>query len=328
MKIDGSYGEGGGQILRTSLALSCITGEEVEIINIRKGRKKPGLRTQHLKGVLLLKEMCNAKVEGARIGSTTIRFSPGRIRGGDYKVDMGTAGSITLLLQTSLLPAFFADRKVKLRITGGTDVPFAPPIDYYRHVLLPFIKRMGAQITVDVIERGYYPEGGGRVEVVVEPSNLMGMEIGSRGKLVEKRGYINLRNLPMHIVDRMLSLLREFDVERDMKNSGISRGCGLLLLAKYEHTILSGDELCKKGIPAERIARNALEKLRKEMNSQATVDVHMADHLITFGAVASGDTSYTVSEITNHARTNAWVVEKFGAKVKIEGKKIKIQAYM
>ncbi len=328
MKVDGSYGEGGGQILRTTLALSCITGEEVEIIHIRKGRKNPGLRTQHLKGVLLLKEMCNAKVEGARIGSTSIKFSPGRIRGGNYRVEMGTAGSITLLLQTALLPALFADGEVTLRITGGTDVPFAPPVDYYRYVLSPLMRRMGAEITINVIERGYYPEGGGIVEVILKPSNLRGIEISGRGKLVEKRGYINLRNLPMHIADRMLSLLHEFDVNMDLKSTGISRGCGLLLIANYEHTILSGDELCRKGIPAERIVRNALEKLKKEMNSYATVDVHMGDHLITFASVASGETSYAVSEITNHLRTNAWVVEKFGAKVNIEGKKIRIHAYM
>ena len=328
MIIDGSYGEGGGQILRTCLSLSCITGEEVEIVNIRRGRKNPGLRTQHLKGVLLLKEMCNAKVEGARIGSTRIKFVPNHIRGGVYRVDMGTAGSITLILQTSLLPSFFADKKVILKISGGTDVPFAPPIDYYHYVLLPFLRKMGASMGIKVIERGYYPEGGGKVEVDVEPSNLKGIVVESRGELRGMKGYLNLRNLPIHIADRMCSSLRDIPIEKDIRNSGISRGCGLLLLAKYDNTILAGDELCKKGIKAEKIAANALEKLRMEMGSGVTVDTHMADHLIAFASAALGETSYLVGKITNHAKTNAWVVEKFGAKVEIRDKKVRVQAYM
>lgn len=328
MKIDGSYGEGGGQILRTSLSLSCITGEEVEITNIRKGRKNPGLRTQHLKGVLLLKKLCNAKVEGARIGSTKIKFTPQRIKGGVYKVDIGTAGSITLILQISLLPSIFADRTTILKISGGTDVPFAPPVDYYRFVLIPFLKRMGAEMKLKIIERGYYPEGGGKVEVEIEPSKLMGLRLEDRGELKDMQGYLNLRNLPFHIAERMCTTLSGIPIERDASNSGISRGCGLLLLARYRNTILSGNELCKRGVPAERIAQNALEKLYKEINSEATVDVHMADHLITFASAAYGETHYFVREVTDHTKTNAWVVEKFGAKVEIKENSVRIQAYM
>ena len=328
MIIDGSYGEGGGQILRTALSLSCITGESVEIINIRKGRRNPGLRTQHLKGVLLLKDMCDAQVEGARIGSTRIKFKPDRISGGVYKVDMGTAGSITLILQTSLLPSFFADRTTILKISGGTDVPFAPPIDYYRFVLLPLLKNMGADIDIKIIERGYYPEGGGRIEVKIEPSNLNGIAVEERGELQEIKGYVNLRNLPIHIVNRMCATISDIPVERDVRNSGISKGCGIILLARYKNTIISGDELCKKGVPAERIATNALEKLRREMNSKATVDIHMADHLITFASMARGETHYLISEITNHTKTNAWVVEKFGVKVEIKENTVRVQAYM
>ena len=328
MKIDGSFGEGGGQILRTSLSLSCITGEEVEIVNIRKGRKNPGLRTQHLKGVLLLRDMCDAKVEGARIGSTEIKFTPGRIRGGLYKVDIGTAGSITLILQISLLPSIFADKNTILKISGGTDVPFAPPIDYYRFVLVPFLKKMGADLEIRVMERGYYPEGGGKVEVEIKAGELKGITLDNRGELKEIRGYLNLRNLPFHIGERMCSTLSNIPVNKDIRNSGISRGCGLLLIANYEETALTGDELCKRGVPAERIAQNAYEKLRREMNSKATVDVHMGDHLITFASVAHGETRYSVRDVTNHTKTNAWVVEKFGAKVEIKENSLRIQAYM
>ncbi len=326
MRIDGSMGEGGGQILRTSVALSAILGEEIEVFNIRAGRKNPGLRNQHLWGIKLVAMMSNARVEGLRVGSTRIKFSPGRIKGGEFRVDVGTAGSITLLLQAALPVAIHAPESVRLKLRGGTDVPWSPPADYYSHILLPILRRMGANIDINIIERGYYPEGGGELDVIVEPSELKGISILNRGELIGKEAYINMRKLPGHIVERMENLLVDFRIHRDVKDRAKSRGCGILLSDIFSNTILSGDQICRKGLPAEKVAKLAIEKLRREENSKATVDVHMGDHLITFGFLARGSTEFYVREITGHIETNALVVEKFGGKVEIGGNRIKIQA--
>ncbi len=325
MKIDGSHGEGGGQILRTAIALSAITGEPVEIFNIRAGRKNPGLRPQHLWGIKLVAMMSHAKVEGLNVGSQYVKFVPGRLRGGDYRIDVGTAGSITLLLQTSILPALFADEPVKMRLKGGTDVSFSPPIDYYRFVLVPLISKMGAKVEIKVLERGYYPQGGGLVEVKVEPSKLKPLEIVERGRLLGRTAYLNMRNLPMHVVERMKRKLGGYTVIEDVGTHGHSTGCGVVLVSRYENTLLGGDYLCRKGLPAEKVAEGALKKLLSEENSKATVDVNMGDHLIPFGFLAGGAT-YRVREITGHISTNAWVVENFGGKVRIEKNVVKVQA--
>ncbi len=324
MRIDGSYGEGGGQILRTAVALSAITGEEVEIYNIRAKRRNPGLRPQHLWGIKLLARMSSARVEGARVGSTRIKFSPGALMGGTYEVDVGTAGSITLILQTTLIPAIFADSPLILKLRGGTDVPFSPPIDYYRFVLQPLMQEMGASVEINVVERGYYPKGGGVVEVRVEPSELKPLHILERGAFVEKEAHLNMRNLPMHVVERMREKLKGFRMVEDIAN-GPSTGCGLVLLARYKKTIIAGDHLCRRGLPAERVAYSALEKLHVEMQSKATVDVNMGDHLIPFGFLA-GEAAYVVREITGHIHTNAWVVQQFGGRVEIKENTIRIHA--
>ncbi len=326
MLIDGSYGEGGGQILRTSIALSAILGEDVEIINIRAKRRNPGLAAQHLWGIKLAGMMSNAKVSGLKVGSQRVFFSPGRIKGGEYRIDIGTAGSITLLLQTAIPIAIFADSRVILKITGGTDVSWSPPIDYYRYVLSYFLRRMGAKIDIEVIERGYYPEGGGKVKVEIEPSELEGLSILKRGEMLGKMAYINMRGLPIHVVKRMSKVLREYEIFEDVGDEGRSKGCGLVILEEYSNTILAGDSLCKRGVPAEKVVRIAVEKMEKERNSNSTVDVNMGDHLITFGSLAKGTTVYYVREVTEHIKTNAWVVQKFGKRVKVEKDKIEIQA--
>ncbi len=328
MRIDGSYGEGGGQILRTSIALSAILGEEVEIVNIRAKRRNPGLAAQHLWGIKLVAMLSSAHVEGLKLGSTRIIFKPSRIRGGEYRIDIGTAGSITLLLQAAIPVALFSEEPITIRIRGGTDVPWSPPADYYRHVLLPILSRMGGKIDMYILERGYYPEGGGEVVVKVEPSELHGLDLMSRGDFLGRRAYINLRNLPMHIARRMASRLQGFDVSMDVEGKSPSRGCGLLLLSDYSSTILSGSSLCRKGVPAESVAESALMELKREEDSDATVDVHMGDHLITFGFLAKGETRFRVREVSSHMKTNAWVVERFGGSVEIRGNEVRVQAYM
>ncbi len=327
MIIDGSHGEGGGQILRSAVALSCILQREIVVENIRKGRKTPGLRNQHMHGIKLAARMCNADVHGLEVGSTRIAFSPGKMRGGRYEVDVGTAGSISLILQVAIPIAIASGDTVEIHVRGGTDVPFSPPVDYYLHVLFPLLGMHGAKIDGKVIQRGYYPEGGGQVYVRVEPSEMGEITINERGKLLGRRAYINLRRLPEDIARRMEGMLEGFDIIRDVANSGISRGCGIVLVNEYERTFIGGDALCRRGVRAEKVAKIALDALESEIRGNATVDRHMGDHLPVFAFIA-GKAEYRVSEITNHARTNLWLVEKFGAKVNVDGRKIRVQAYM
>ncbi len=317
MKIDGSYGEGGGQILRTAVALSCITGEKVEVHSIRKGRKVPGLKPQHLAGIKLAARMCNADVSGARVGSTELAFAPEEVKGGDYTVDIGTAGSITLLLQTILPVTISSGKDFTFTIRGGTDVRFAPLIDYYAHVLFPLLKMHGVNVDIETIQRGYYPEGGGVVRVSISEGKLGEMLIDERGTPGGREVRFNSRNLPEHIGRRIHKVLWNFgEFHSDAKMGGPSRGCGLVLLQKFENTVMGADELCKKGVPAEKVAMNALKKFKGEINSRGTVDSHMADHLPVF-AFASGRVRYIPSTMTEHTRTNLWLVEKFGAEVKV-----------
>ncbi|MCS7099566.1 MAG: RNA 3'-terminal phosphate cyclase, partial [Sulfolobales archaeon] len=168
LEIDGSFGEGGGQILRTAVALSAITGTDIRVVNIRARRPEPGLKRQHLTGILAAAEMCNAVVEGAQVGSTEVVFKPGSIRGGEYRFDVGTAGSVTLVLQTLLPIAAFADSPVAIEVSGGTDVPWSPPVDYLRYVVKPHLERLGYAFGVELVRRGHYPRGGGLVRVSVD----------------------------------------------------------------------------------------------------------------------------------------------------------------
>ncbi len=326
VEIDGSVGEGGGQILRTAISLSCVTGVPVRVYNIRANRPSPGLKNQHLWGVKLAAQLCGAKVEGLKLGSREILFKPSRIKGGNYKIDIGTAGSITLLLQTVLLPAIFADSPVTFDITGGTDVAWSPPVDYYRYVFFPILKKMGVDVKMRVIERGYYPRGMGRVIVEASPiEKLSPLHIVSRGRELYKHAYINLRGLPYHIVSRMKNTLENFEIHEDVKIENPRKGCGIVLVAVFEKTVLGADSLCRRGVPAEKVASSALEKLKLEIASKSTVDANMADHLIPWLYMAKGG-SYSVREITKHTRTNAWVVSRFGGDVKIEDSKIKVYA--
>ncbi|MDK2383414.1 MAG: RNA 3'-terminal phosphate cyclase, partial [Candidatus Korarchaeota archaeon] len=172
IRIDGSYGEGGGSILRYALSLSAVTLKPVEVYNIRAKRKKPGLRPQHLNAVMALAKLTEAHVEGARVGSTRVLFVPKNKRGGSFEVDISTAGSVTLVIQALLPACLTSDSDVRFLIRGGTDVPMAPPIDYMREVFLPNLTMMGAHAEIRLIRRGHYPKGGGLVELRVWPSDL------------------------------------------------------------------------------------------------------------------------------------------------------------
>lgn len=343
IEIDGSYGEGGGQLVRTAVALSAVTGEEIKVTNIRKNRPNPGLKQQHLKALETAAKICGARVSGLSPGSSELYFAPVEIKGGKYNIDIGTAGSITLLLQC-IMPALpFAKEKVELTIRGGTDVAWSPTIDYLQHVTFRALEQLGYTGSITLKERGYYPKGGGNVSAVFEPCKLHGFhfrkteenkravenltdEEGLKGEhrlKEETRGVSHASNLPAHVPSRQAeaarSLLLEagYDSEINVQSHELlSTGSGITLWTGY----CGGSALGERGLPAEKVGRRAAEEVTAELRTGAAVDMHLADQLIPYMALA-GNSSYTVRELTLHAATNIWVTEQFlDVKFKIEEK--------
>jgi len=316
IKIDGSYGEGGGQILRTSIALSCVTGKPVEVYNIRANRPKPGLAAQHLKGIEAAKIITNAEVEGLRLGSTKIVFKPKRLRGGKFRIDIGTAGSVTLILQTVLLPSILAEKESVIEITGGTDVAWSPPVDYFKNVTLKALRELGVKAEIELVKRGYYPKGGGFIRVYVEPSKLKGKEFKEiREKII---GISHCQNLPEHVAKRQANAAKEYLKQKGLNveisievRRGLSTGSGITIWSGYK----GGNALGEKGKRAEDVGREAAENFYKEYSRDGVFDYHLADQVMAFAAIAKDKTIYSTTEITLHQISNVYVIEKFLGKV-------------
>ncbi|RZN35478.1 MAG: RNA 3'-terminal phosphate cyclase [Methanosarcinales archaeon] len=318
LTIDGSFGEGGGQILRTSVAMAAITETPVKIVHVRKNRPKPGLSAQHLTAIRALTELAGADTNGDEIGSTELTFSPGEIRGGTYCMDIGTAGSISLLLQCLIPVALYAPDTVVLDITGGTDVKWSPPIDHLRHVLLPALALMGCDVNVEVMRRGYYPRGGGRVRAVIEPSRISGADFCEKtsGAVC---GCSHSSRLPEHVAKRQRSaaIARLHDHGYDGRidatitvtppdRGAASTGSGITLWCGY----VGGSALGERGKPAEVVGSDAADNIIRELNSKAAVDIYLADQLIPYMAMAKSGL-FTTRELSLHAKTNIWVSEQF-----------------
>ncbi len=328
IRIDGSYGEGGGQILRTAVALACITGKEVEVYNIRANRPKPGLAMQHLKGIEAAKLISEAEVEGLKLGSTRIVFKPKSLKGGNFRIDIGTAGSVTLILQTILLPLLASERKSVVEIRGGTDVKWSPPVDYVKNVTFKALRELGANVDIDLIARGYYPKGGGKVVVKINPSKLKGVEF-KEGHCDVVRGVSHCQNLPRNVAERQarsakkILELEGYKAEIDIEvRKGASIGSGITLWCGYK----GGSALGEKGKRAEKVGEECAYEILNELKSDAVFDRHLADQIMPFSAVASGETSYTTSEITLHQKSNAYVINTFlGDVVSFDGNKVRIK---
>jgi RNA 3'-terminal phosphate cyclase (ATP) len=312
MKLDGSYGEGGGQILRTAVALSTVTGEPVEITNIRKARPKPGMSAQHVKAVNSAALLCDAFVTGCSLGSMDLSFIPGKINGRMFNIDIGTAGSIPLLLQCLMLAATHASGAIRLMITGGTDVQWSPSVDYLRFVTMFSLSRMGYECDLRLLHRGYYPRGGGSVEVNINPCVLEKTNFDeNRCSFVE--GISHSSGLPAHVAQR-----QAFSAEKILKLEGYdtrlsieirderSTGSGITLWCQNAGGIALG----KPGLRAENVGNNAAKSLLKELKSGAGVDIYLADQLIPYLALAGGG-SFTTRMLTPHTKTNVWVTEQF-----------------
>lgn len=315
--IDGSYGEGGGQILRTSLALSLITGKPFRIEKIRAGRRKPGLMRQHLTALNAAAEIGSAEVTGNKIGSTDFTFTPKTIKSGNYRFAIGTAGSCTLVLQTVLPALLVADGPSELVLEGGTHNPFAPPYDFLAKAFLPILSKMGAEIRTELSVYGFYPAGGGRFSVSVKPpEKLMPTEIIERGEILKAEATALVSNVPEHVAERELRMVKNklgwngasLKTEVVENSPGPGNILTLAVQSKDLTEIFTG--FGEKGVSAERVAKQAIRSAKEYISSGAPVGKYLADQLLVPMAIAGGG-RYRTHSPTRHTLTNIDIIKKF-----------------
>lgn len=315
--IDGSTGEGGGQILRSSLALSLATGTPFRIENIRAGRKKPGLRRQHLTAVQAAASIGCAKVEGAAIGSKELTFVPGEVITGDYHFSVGTAGSATLVLQTVLPPLLIADGPCNLLLEGGTHNPFAPPFDFLEKSFLPIIQSMGPVVVTELERHGFYPAGGGKFRVRVEPVNqLKRIELLERGPIKNHRARAIVSALPSSICKRELDVIgskmswkRKNLIQEEVANPQ-GPGNVVIIELESEHVTEVVTSFGSRGVKAEAVAHQAVKSARLYIGAEAPVGEFLADQLLLPFSLAGGG-SFKTMALSRHAKTNILIIEKF-----------------
>jgi len=334
--IDGSLGEGGGQVLRTSLALSALTGQPVQISNIRARRRNPGLAPQHLAGVKALARVCSAEVKGASVGSSRVDFALGApAQAGQYVFDIstlagqGSAGAVTLLLQTLLWPLLFAEGESHLTLSGGTHVAWSPPADYIRDVLLPTLAPLGVDVTCELTAWGFYPVGGGELKLTIQPVTepLRPLELTERGELVKVTGVGVAAELPAHIAQRIssraMNVLRQARLSATVTTERVRSagpGAGIFLTAVYAQSRAGFSALGKQGKPSDAVADEACEALLTHHMDGAPVDPHLADQILVPLALAGGKSVFRTPQITQHLITNADVIRAFiDAKIVIDG---------
>ena len=318
--LDGRHGEGGGQIVRTALALSAITGTPVRIERIRAGRGTRGLRPQHVTAVQAAAEICAASVEGASIGSEVLTFIPNSApQPGRYEWAVGTAGSAALVAQTVLLPLALAGGASEVTVHGGTHVPKSPSGHYLRDVFVPFLLGIGVEAVVFMDTYGWMPEGGGTITVQVEgKAHLRGVDMRERGRLERAFGTAVGCNLPSHIPQRMANratnLLAPLEVPADvrpLRTRSISSGAGLFLAVEYANGRGGVGVLGRKGMPSEVVAEKAVTALLAFHSSGAAVDAHLADQIVLPLALAEGSSVFSIPASTSHLLTNIDVIRAF-----------------
>lgn len=331
--VDGSYGEGGGQVVRTALAVAMVTGEPVRVIRIRSGRPNPGLAAQHLATLLACQRIVDAEVTGARLGSLELTFAPRRRpHAGEYTFDIGaarqggSAGSATLLAQTIALPLSLASDTSTLEVRGGTYVPWSPTADYLAHVWTAALERMGFRLSVTSRRPGWYPAGGGRLAMTVAPATPRGWNGTARGELRRIDVFAVASRLPAHVAtrlgiraqERLRGVAAPIVVESTIADAS-SPGAALTVVLRFAGSVAGFSALGERGLPAELVADSVCDRVLAFLGSGATVDEHLADQLLLPAALAGTPTSFVAPQLTGHLATNAHVLEAMGqARVMLE----------
>jgi len=332
LEVDGGQKSGSGTILRLSLALAGILGEPLHIYNIRRKRSEPGLKPQHLEAALTAAKLCNAEMRGASLGSQELWFEPGEIKGGEINAEIGTAGSIPMLIMTVLPLCLYAKQPVHLHILkGGTDVRNSPTINYLKYVLLRVLERLGSKTSIKVSRYGYYPKGMGEVILEAQPSKeLTSIKLEEFGKLKE----INGISVCTFLADRKVAERQAREAERLLTAEGyrskiqvvndfsnpLQKGSSIVLWAETDSgVLLGGDAIGEIRKPSEAVAREASKNLLDEVQAEATVDVHLADMLVPYVALAKGESAYLTRTVTDHLESNIWLAtEILGVDIQVE----------
>jgi RNA 3'-terminal phosphate cyclase (ATP) len=325
VELDGSAGEGGGQVVRSALALSLVTGTPFRIVNVRAGRKRPGLLRQHLTAVKAAAEVGQARVTGAELGSTELDFAPGQVKAGDYRFAVGTAGSATLVFQTIFPALALASGRSTVVVEGGTHAPMAPPYDFLERAYLPLVARMGPKGAARLERTGFYPAGGGRIQVAVEPARAFGrLDLEERGALTGRRATAILSLLDRGIAERELTAVRQkLEVEApDCRIEQVADAAGpgnvVVIEVSCEQVTEVFTAFGERGISAEAVGGQAARQALEWMAAGVPVGPHLADQLLLPMALGGGGSFRTMAP-TLHTRTHAEVIEAFlGARIAIE----------
>ncbi len=343
IEIDGSYGEGGGQILRTALSLSCLFKKPFRIFNIRKGRKKPGLMPQHLTCVRAAQLLSNAEVKGDQKGSTELLFLPGEVKGGDFFFDIGTAGSISLVLQT-LIPAIVFSKitnnppfptvinggkrgllkeKSTITLKGGTHVPFSPCFHYLDEVFVTFLKKIGIEIRLTIESYGFYPKGGGKVRADIFPVKaITPLTVMERSSILRLRGCSGVGNLPLSIAERqrkamlekIYSQIKDLKCQVDIELLNVTtpgQGTFIFLKSESENSIAGFTSLGERRKKAETVGEDAAMEFLQYYSTDAALDPHISDQIVLYLSICKEESVFTTSCITQHLMTNLWVIGLF-----------------
>ena len=321
--IDGSFGEGGGQIIRTSLALCCITGRPLRMIRVRAGRPKPGLGHQHLTSIRAAQQICSAKVTGASLGSKEFTFVPGTVQAGSYEFDVGTAGSTTLVLHTIVLPLALVSGESQVTISGGTHNPMAPCYEYVESVWAPLCQLLNLHVSLSLGRAGFYPAGGGKIRAEIRgigsPTALVARSFTERGAVVSIDGFSAVARLPRSIAERQarqaVQRLAESGVAHDAITlrtlDAASPGTVLFIRCRHAHCTAAFFGLGARGKPAERVADEAVDQVLDYLGREGAMDPHAADQLVLPLAVAPGASCFTTTRITDHLVTHVEVLRQF-----------------
>jgi RNA 3'-phosphate cyclase len=322
-EIDGSQKSGSGTILRLSLALAATVEQPLHIYNIRQNRPQPGLKAQHLEAVLTAAKLCNAEVKGATLNSRELWFTPGEIGSGDFEAEIGTAGSVSVLLMTVLPICVFAKDTVRLHVAkGGTDVSHSPTINYMRNVFLTVLKKMGLDASMVVHKYGYYPKGMGEVTMTVKPSSaLQPIRLENFGMLKSVKGvsvctFLAERKVAERQAKAAIEYLSEKGYTADIqivndRSNPLQKGSSIVLWAETDTgAIVGADAIGELGKTSEVVGREAAERLYKELSAKPTVDAHLADLIVPYVALAKGSSVFLTGTVSDHLEANIWLAEK------------------